>query len=139
MEQWLQFAQEQWYVLVLGIIAVFIIVKVVKALVKWLLIIGIVIGIAYYGIDYTDKIKEVGGQVMDYALEQAFDVMTGEAGHARYVANADGSYTITGDNISLSGKLDSDEVEIMFKGQTIKVKMNEVIRKFVQQAKENSE
>lgn len=138
MEQWLQFAQEQWYVLLIGLVAVIVIINVVKALVKWLLIIAIVAGIAYYAIDYTDKIKDVGGQIMDLALEQALEAMSGDAGSAQYMSDADGNYMIIGENITIHGNISSEEVEIEFKGQKIKIRMNDIIREYVQKVKDNN-
>lgn len=138
MDQWLQFAQEQWYVLVLGLIAVAVIIKVIKAVVKWVLIIAVIVGIGYYGLNYTDKIKEVGSQVMDYAKEQAFEAMAGEAENAEYTMEPDGSYTIRSTNLTLRGEADSDKVEISFKGQSFTFSINDAIQVYIDHAKSNS-
>lgn len=138
MDQWIQFAQEQWYVLVLGLIAVAVIIRVVKAVVKWALIIAIIVGIGYYGLNYTDKIKEVGSQMMDYAREQAFEAMAGEAENAEYTMEADGSYTIQSTNLTLHGQAGSDQVEISFKGQSFTFSINDAIQVYIDHAKSNA-
>jgi hypothetical protein len=138
MDQWMQFAQEQWYVLVLGLIAVVLIIKVVKAVVKWVLILAIVIGIGYYAMNYTDTIMNVGSQVIDYAKEQAYEAMAAEASKAKYAAESDGTYTIQSSNLIVRGQVGSDEVEITLKGQSFTLKINEAIQVYIDHARKNS-
>lgn len=137
MEQWLQFLQERWVVIVLALFAITVLVKVVKTVIKWVLIAAIMIGVVYYGINYTDSIREVGSQVMDVAKEQVFQTMTREAANARYTMEPDGSFTIQSDNLTVKGKAGSDEVEITFMGQSFTLTINEVIQAYIDGAKAN--
>jgi hypothetical protein len=138
MEQWLQFAQDNWVLLAVALVAIIIVLKVLKTVAKWLLIVAIVAGLAYYGYDYTEKLKEVGGQVVDYAVQQALDAMAGEAEDAEYSADGDGGFTIRGEHLTIRGRAGSDEVEITFKGQRFTLKINEAIQAYIDRAKANT-
>jgi len=138
MEQWLQFAQENWVLLAAALIVIIIVINVLKTVAKWLLIIAIVAGVAYYGFDYTEKLKEVGGQVMDYALQQAFDYMAGDAENAEYTVDEDGGFTIRSEHLTIRGKIGSDEVVITFKGQSFTLKINDAIQAYIDRAKTNT-
>jgi hypothetical protein len=138
MEQWLQFAQENWVLLAAALIVIIIVINVLKTVAKWLLIVAIIAGVAYYGFDYTEKLKEVGGQVMDYALQQAFDYMAGDAENAEYTADDDGGFTIRSEHLTIRGKLGSDEVVITFKGQSFTLKINDAIQAYIDRAKANT-
>lgn len=52
MDQWIAFAQEQWYVIAIAVVALFIIYKIVKKAIKWALIIAIVVAVLIYGFNY---------------------------------------------------------------------------------------
>lgn len=52
MEQWLGFAKEQWYVIVIAIIGLWIVFKLVKKAIKWVVIIAIIAAVLVYGFNY---------------------------------------------------------------------------------------
>ena len=104
LETWKQFLTDRWYVLVIALIALLIVIKIVKTVVKWLLVAVIVIGVLLYS-GYSledlrvDKLKELGAQITEQAAaalkREALEAMAGEAGRGlhgkrrRHVHGAD--------------------------------------------------
>lgn len=138
LDQFTAFAQDKWYYMIGALVVIMIIINVVKTMVKWAIIAVIVLGLAIYGVNYTDVIKDVSGQVLDYAQQEAYDAMEKEAESAQYEQNADGSFVVRSNNFTVEGTLDSDDVRITFKGQTFTVSKSEFIRKFLEQVRGNS-
>jgi len=137
MDAWIQFIKDNWVIIAAAIIAIFIIVKVVKTVLKWVLIIGIIAGILVYGGYSVEDLKEVGSKVTADLKDQAIKAMAGEASEAKYVNNKDGSYTITTSTLELSGVPNTGEVSVKLKGVSLGTwKMDGAVREFVVQARE---
>ncbi|WP_239618693.1 hypothetical protein [Cohnella mopanensis] len=146
-DAWLQFIQDNWVIVAIAIVAIFIVMKLVKTVLKWILVAAIVIGIVTYGGISVDEIKEVGTKVTDELgaigskvseelKQQAFKAMSGEASEATYVDNADGSYSIKSTSIELTGIPNSGEVTVKFHGQSLgTLKMEDAVREFVVKAR----
>ncbi|WP_254450476.1 hypothetical protein [Cohnella herbarum] len=135
-DAWLQFAQDNWIIIVVAIVAIFIIMKVVKTVMKWILVAAIVIGIATYGGYSIEDIKDVGSKVTEEAKDQAIKAMAGEAGDATYVDNADGTYSITTTNLELVGVPNSGEVTVKLRGISLGTwKLEGAVREFVVKAR----
>lgn len=140
MEQWSTFLADRWYVLLIAFLVLVIVVKLVKTVVKWVLILVIAAGVLYYGYNYTDNLekltKTVTAAVSETAKEQALKLMVEEAKDAAYKDNGDGSFTITTKSIRIDGKAGAGEVEVTFLKQTFKVKA-ETIQAFIDEARKN--
>ena len=139
-DAWLQFAQDHWVVIAIAIVAIFVVVKAVKTVLKWILVAAILIGIVTYGGYSIDDVKEIGGKVKDEltseAKDQAIKAMAGEASSATYVDNADGSYSIKSTNLELNGVPNSGEVIVKFHGAPLGTwKMEGAVKEFVVQAR----
>jgi|HigsolmetaAR203D_1030402.scaffolds.fasta_scaffold03114_2 hypothetical protein len=132
-----QFAQDRWYVLVVAVILLAVIIKVVKTVVKWVLVIAIAAGVIYYGANYTEMISDVGGQVMDFVKEEALEVMVGEAAQAEFRQLGDGAYEVRSRNVTITGDSGSDKVKIEFKGYSFEIDMNDAIRTYIERARAN--
>jgi hypothetical protein len=52
MEQLLDFIQDRWLIIVVALIGIVIIVKLVRSVIKWLIIIAIVAALIIYGSNY---------------------------------------------------------------------------------------
>lgn len=130
--QWLTFVQERWLILLISLIALIIIIKVVKTLVKWVLVIAIVAALVFYGVNYTDEIKEAAAKVWDYTQSEFQDMLNAEIDSAQYEADEAGHFTIKSKNFTVEGSIDSDDVKITFKGQTVTLKRYEWIERYIQ-------
>lgn len=135
LDQWLAFIADRWMVILIAVVVLFLVIRVVKTLLKWVIVIVIVASLFVYGSSYTDAIKDVGGKIMSYTQEEVLDMLSGEIEDAEYSESPDGSFKITGKNITLEGHVDSDEVKITFRGQTITLKKSDFIQRYIDEVK----
>ncbi len=152
-DTWTTFLQENWLVLAIALLVLFIIIRIVKTVVKWALVAIIVIGIVLYSGYTLDDVKELGSKVMDTGLDElkelgtkvadsvkkeAVNAMVNGAKEATYTVNKDGSYTVKTAIVELNGAVGSNEVSLSLRGAPIgKVKIDDTIRTFIDQAKQN--
>lgn len=141
MEQFSLFLQNQWYIAVIALIVLFLVVKLVKTVVKWVVVILIIAAVFIYGNQYGGKLSEIkdtfGTAVANEVKDQALKVIAGEAKEAVYKKNSDGTFTIQSKSVQLEGKPGSNDVKVTFMGQSFHLKADEVIQKFIDQAKQN--
>jgi hypothetical protein len=140
LDQLMPFIQERWFVVVAAIIVLFIVIKIVKTVMKWILVLAIVAGVLFYGANYVDQIKEVGGGILQDAKsslrDEALKALAGE--DASYKQNEDGSFIIVKGNIQLEGKSGSSDVKITFMGQSVTLKADDALKALIEQAKKNA-
>ena len=134
-EYWLEFVIDRWFVIVLAVIALIVVVKLVKTIVKWLLVIAIVGALVFYGATYTDAIKEVGGKIIEYTQDELFDLMTFEINEAEYSEDANGRFSVTSGNLKLEGHADEEDVVITYRGQSITIKKNDFLERYIAEVK----
>jgi len=153
-DTWLTFLGENWIVIAVALVVLLLVVKIVKTMIKWAVVLVIVIGLIFYS-GYTlddvksistnimsgnlDDLKEIGSKVADNVKQEAITAMIGEAKEAKYELNKDGTYTVSTKSVTLTGEAGKDEVSVSLKGAPpFKVQMNEALINFVNQAKKNS-
>jgi hypothetical protein len=141
MDQWSAFLQDKWILIVAALVVLFLVMKLVKTFVKWVIVLVVIAFIAYYGSTYAGKIGELkttlGSALAGEAKQQFTNAIAGEAKDAKYTPNADGSYTISTKNITLQGKPGSNDAHITIMGQSYDVKISAAIQKFIDQVKQN--
>lgn len=146
-DAWIQFLKDNWVIVAIAIVAIFVIMKVVKTILKWVLVAIIIIAIVTYGgysIDdigdiknkVTDELGAIGDKVSAEVKDQAIKAMAGEASEATYVNNEDGTYSITTTNLELKGTPNTGEVTVSFRGAPLGTwKLEGAVRDFVVQAR----
>lgn len=140
---WTDFLQQNWLVIVIALVVLFVILNLVKTMVKWVLAIVIVAGLLIYSGISLDKIGEVVTTVKDETVDtvksEATNMMLKEAKEAKYAENVDGTkYTVTTPNVSLEGTKGTETVEVTFKGVPLgQWKVNDTIITFVETAQSN--
>lgn len=139
---WLEFLKQNWLVIAVALIVLFIVVNLVKTVIKWALVILIIGGLLIYSGISLDKIGEVvttvKNETVDTVKTEAMNMMMKEAKEAKYTSNGDGTYTVKSPNLELKGKSGSKEVEVTFRGMSVgKWDLNETIQDFIGQAKKN--
>ncbi|MFC0214386.1 hypothetical protein ACFFK0_18295 [Paenibacillus chartarius] len=143
MDQWVAFAQEQWYLLAGALVVLFIVVRVVKTVVKWVIVLALLAGLAVYGVNYTDQLASIGASVGQKVAEevqaQAVKAFQDEAKEAKFTANKDGSFAITTKSLKVEGKAGSDQVTVTFMGQSFQMSASSAVNAFIEQAKANSQ
>jgi hypothetical protein len=144
MEQWIQFAQDKWYIILGALIVIWIALTVVKTIVKWLLVLVVIAGLIVYGSQYQEELKTWGSQVVDLASEEAFvelkakingftteeavKLALGEPAEASFEMHKDNTFTVNTGHIEIVGSLEGGEiaskVELRFKNQESGIKVN---------------
>lgn len=140
MEQWSTFLADRWYVLLIAFLVLVFVLKLVKTVVKWVLVLVIAAGVLYYGYNYTDNLdqlaKTVTTAMTDTVKDQALKLMVEEAKDATYTDNGDKTFTIATKSIKVEGQKGADEVKVTFLKQTFTVKA-EMIQTFIDEARKN--
>jgi nitrogen regulatory protein PII-like uncharacterized protein len=135
-EAWLQFAQDHWVIIAAALVAIFIIVKLVKTVLKWVLVAAVIFGIVAYGGYSIDDLKALGTKVETEAKDQAIKAMAGEASQAEYTDNQDGTYSITTPNLEISGVPNTGVVSVKYKGISLgKWKVEGAVRTLIEQSR----
>lgn len=145
LEHLTSFLQDQWYVAAIAVIVLLVVVKLVKTVVKWVVILAIIAGVLVYGSNYKDTLSNIkdtvsqaaGSAVAREVQDQAAKAITNEAKEAKYTKNADGSYTIRTKTIQLDGKPGSTDVKVTVAGQSFNLKADAAVQAFIDQAKQN--
>jgi hypothetical protein len=142
LDQWITFAQDRWYWIIGAVILLFIVIGLVKTVIKWIIVIAIIGALVLYGANYKDKLQSIGTTVLAKASQEAQDgvskAITSEAKDAKYTANQDGTFVITTKSLKVEGKLGANDVQVTFMGAKFTMKADGVIKTFVEQAMKNS-
>lgn len=136
LDQWMDFIAERWFVILIAVVVLFLVIKIVKTLLKWVVVIVIVAALFMYGSNYTDTIKDVSGMIIDHTKEEVLELLSDEIEDADYEESPDGSFKITSKNFIVVGHIDSDEVEVTFRGQTITLKKRDFIERYIEEVKQ---
>lgn len=134
-EQWLVFIQDRWLFLLIAAVILFLIIKFVQTLLKWLIVVIIVVVVMLYGANYTEDLKEFGSRIVEYSKEEALEIMSGELEDADYEVHSDGTFTITTNNFVMEGAADEDDVRITYRNQTITVKRTDFVERIIEQVR----
>ncbi|MGG4341130.1 hypothetical protein [Paenibacillus lautus] len=140
---WIEFLKQNWLVIAIALIILFIVLNVVRTVIKWALAVLIIVGLLVYSGISLDKIGEVVTTVkeetVDTIKKEALNMMMKEAKEAKYTSNGDGTYSIKAPNLELKGSAGSEEVEVTFRGVSVgKWDINDTIQSFIDDAKSNT-
>lgn len=142
MEQWIAFVGDNWWVILLAIAIAVILIKIVKSVVKWLLVLVVAAAVLIYGFNYTpDEIKEAGSKLLEAVettKEKALDAMLGDAEEAAFEQTEDG-FRITGSRFTLEGKTGETAVTLTYFGQEFTFELNDQIRAFIESVKHGTD
>ncbi|MBC8081405.1 MAG: hypothetical protein H7X86_13750 [Gorillibacterium sp.] len=140
MDQWSSFLSDRWYVVLIALLALFLVFKLVKTIVKWVLVLIVAAAVLYYGYHYTDSLetltKSVTETVTETVKDQAIKLMVEEGKEASYKNNGDGSFTISSKNVRVDGKVGAKEVKVTVFKQSFQMK-TEIVKSFIEQASKN--
>jgi hypothetical protein len=118
-DAWLQFVKDHWVIVVIAILVIFVVSRLVKTVLKWVLIAAVLVAIVAYGGYSINDLGALGDKVTAEAKDQAVKAMAGEADKAVYKDNTDGTYTVSTPNLELTGVQDSGKVEVRFRGVSL--------------------
>jgi hypothetical protein len=140
---WIEFLKQNWLVIAIALIILFIVLNVLRTVIKWVLAVLIIGGLLVYSGISLDKIGEVVSTVKEETVDtikaEAMNMMMKEAKEAKYTSNGDGTYSIKAPNLELKGSAGSEKVEVTFRGVSVgKWDINDTIRSFINDAKSNT-
>ena len=143
MGNWSAFLQDKWILIVVAIVILYLVMKLVKTFVKWVIVLVVVGLILFYGSNYTDKISmgnlktTIGNAALGEAKQELTKAIAGDAKDAKYSQNTDGTFTVATPRLKLNGKTDSTDIKVVFMGQTFPISIDSQLQKFIDQAKLN--
>jgi hypothetical protein len=132
------FLQERWYIILVAIVILFVVVRIVKTVIKWVIVVAILAGLYFYGASYKDQLINLGATVTTEAKNQAIKVVSSEMKDAQYKQNADGTYTVMTKSLRVDGKPGASEVNVTFMNQTFTMKLDDMLKALIEQAKNNT-
>ncbi|MEF2968493.1 hypothetical protein V3851_21980 [Paenibacillus sp. M1] len=141
---WIEFLKQNWLVIVVALVVLFLILNFVKTVVKWALVLVIAAFIIIYsGItlkDIGDAVGAVKEQAVDISKSEVLNMMKKEAAEAKMTRNADGTFTITTPNLEVTGTDGADKVKVVFHGVSLgEWKVSDTLEAFIQEAKRNAQ
>ncbi|WP_411343679.1 ATPase [Paenibacillus sp. WLX1005] len=140
---WSEFFKQNWLIILVALIILFLVINLVKTVIKWLIVIIIVAAVCIYSGISLDQIRDTVTNVTDQTVgalrDQALDVMKNEAKDARFIQNGDGTYTVKSDNIEFTGEPGAGKVSMTFRGVPLgEWDVNSTIQSVITQAKQNT-
>jgi hypothetical protein len=143
LESMLSFLQEQWPYAVAALVAIVLIVRFVKSVIRWLMIVAIGASLVVFflnddGGTLTDVGKQLAEKAVNYTKETAVDGLLSEVKEAQYTQQADGTFEVATPNFKLRGSLGTSDAMLVVKGQEFPLQLSGPLKQFIEQAKENT-
>ncbi|MDQ0496302.1 hypothetical protein [Paenibacillus brasilensis] len=135
-----QIVQDNWLYILVGLVLLLVILKVVRVLVKWLIVIVVIAGLLIYSGISFEQVGKVVTQAKDDAINkvqsEALNMMIKEAQHAKYTSNGDGTFSVTSSNLEVKGPFEGDKVKVWFQGMSLgEWSMSDTVKKYIESAK----
>ncbi|WP_025720021.1 hypothetical protein [Paenibacillus sp. 1-18] len=135
-----QIVQDNWLYILIGLVLLLVILKVVRVLVKWLIVIVVIAGLLIYSGISFEQVGKVVTQAKDDAINkvqsEALNMMIKEAQHAKYTSNGDGTFSVTSSNLEVKGPFEGDKVKVWFQGMSLgEWSMSDTVKKYIESAK----
>ncbi|WP_226001726.1 hypothetical protein [Paenibacillus sp. BJ-4] len=135
-----QIVQDNWLYILIGLVLLLVILKIVRTLVKWLIVIVVIAGLLIYSGISFEQVGKVVTQAKDDAINkvqsEALDMMIKEGKNAKYTSNGDGTFSVTSSNLEVKGPYEGDKVKVWFKGMSLgEWSMSDTVKKYIESAK----
>lgn len=138
-----QIVQDNWLYILIGLVLLLVILKVVRTLVKWLIVIVVITGLLIYSGISFEQVGKVVTQAKDDAISkvqsEALNMMIKEGQDAKYTSNADGTFSVTSSNLEVKGPFDGDKVKVWFQGMPLgEWSIGDTVKKYIESAKDSA-
>ncbi|HEY2492854.1 MAG TPA: hypothetical protein VGI33_08085 [Paenibacillus sp.] len=139
---WMDFLKQNWLIIIIALVVLFVVLNVVKTMVKWALVIIIVVGLLVYSGVSLDQISNSVASVTDATVDtvkkEAMNAMIKEAQDAIYTTSSDGTFAVTTPNLLLEGQAGKDKVKVTFRGVNLgEWQVTDTIKTFITDAKKS--
>lgn len=132
MGDWTAFLEDRWYVALAALVVALIVVRLVRTVVRWVIIVAIAAGLLWYGGQYVDRLKETGAQAVATVRDEALKRLAGA--DASYRDNGDGTFTVTAGDVRIDGTKGAGEVKITYKGVSFTVPVEGAVKTVIDRA-----
>ncbi|MDP1511594.1 hypothetical protein L8C07_18230 [Paenibacillus sp. CMAA1739] len=136
-----QIVQDNWLYILIGLVLLLVILKIVRTLVKWLIIIVVIAGLLVYSGISFEQVGKVVTQAKDDAINkvqsEALNMMIKEGQNAKYTSNGDGTFTVSSSNLEVKGPFEGDKVKVWYQGMSLgEWSMSDTVKKYIDSAKD---
>ncbi|MEK5408229.1 hypothetical protein MKX36_20140 [Paenibacillus sp. FSL W8-0439] len=136
-----QIVQDNWLYILIGLVLLLVILKVVRTLIKWLIVIVVIAGLLIYSGISFEQVGKVVTQAKDDAINkvqsEALNMMIKEGQNAKYTSNGDGTFTVTSSNLKVKGPFEGNKVKVWFQGMSLgEWSMSDTVKKYIESAKD---
>lgn len=140
---WSEFFKQNWLIILVALIILFLVINLVKTVIKWLIVIIIAVALFIYSGISMDQIKDTVSGVTEQTLsalqQEATEVMKKEAADAKFEKNQDGTYTIRTTNLEVVGTPGKSTVGVTFRGVSLgEWDVKGTMKSFIEEAKSNA-
>lgn len=119
-EVWLEFARQNWLILLIALVAVLLVINIVKTMIKWAIAIVIVIALIVYSGVSLDQIQntvtDVKNETVAKLQGEAIKMLKDEASEATFNSGKDGSFTVETTSLKLEGQPNASTVNVTYRG-----------------------
>lgn len=133
-ESFKSLAFDQWWVIILAIVVIYLVSKIAKSFVKWAVIIAVLLFFLNYGTNYQAFVADVKGKVWSVAEDFAYKKMTQNTEQATYELNPDGTFTVKTEGVRISGAASSEKLKVTYKGITFDVDRTSFLQRYIEDA-----
>ncbi|MGF7046267.1 hypothetical protein J2T13_000743 [Paenibacillus sp. DS2015] len=140
---WTDFLKQNWLVIIIALVILFVVLNLVKTMVKWALVIIVVAALLVYSGISLDQISTsvttMKDATVDTVKKEAMNAMLKEAQDATYTTSSDGMFTVTTPNLLLEGQVGKEQVQVTFKGVNLgEWQVTDTIKTFITEAKKSN-
>lgn len=129
MESLINLVTQNYVTLIIGFVIVLGVISLIKSVVKWILTVLIVVGILIFAYNNMDDLKDyeniASAQVLEDTKNTVLTDMLGSTKGWEYTEEKDGSYKLSKDKVSISGKLGEKEAKLSLNGFTVSISVTE--------------
>ncbi|CAM3611317.1 MULTISPECIES: ATPase [Saccharibacillus] len=119
-EVWIEFARQNWLILLIALVAVWLVINLIKTMIKWAIAIVIVVALIVYSGVSLDQIQHTVTDVKNEAVAklqgEALNMLKDEAAEAVFDSGADGSFTVKTTSLKLEGRPNASTVKVTYRG-----------------------
>jgi hypothetical protein len=136
------FLAQRWYLVLAALVVLWLAIKLVKAVLRWVIVLAVLAGLAALVVHDRDHLRElgatVGTKVAAETRDLAVQALQSEMQDARYDVSRNGEFHLATRSVQVDGKAGAEEVRVTFQGHSFTMKVDENLRGLIEQARRNA-
>ena len=142
MDALVSFLTERWYLIIAALVVVFLVFKLIKAVLKWIVVLAVVAGLVFYGTQYRNSHGggQGGGRGAETAAvaamkDRALEALRRELREAEYERHKDGSFTLRTNAVEVNGKPGDKKAQVRFMNHTFNIQLDQDWNQLLEEAR----